>query len=78
VAVFPSAETNRDSQATNSSCKARSAAIDTCGAPTLMVAQYTGSSFHAATFVTTPGASSMCAISPDARRSSRIRRTWWR
>jgi hypothetical protein len=65
----PSAQGSRDSKATNNSCNAESAANETCGAPTLRPAQQTGSSFHAGTIVTTPGVSSTCTNSPDARRS---------
>jgi hypothetical protein len=43
----------------DSSCRSLRAASDTCGAPILMLAQQTASSFHAAISATTPGASSM-------------------
>jgi hypothetical protein len=74
VTVLPSAEASRDSHATNSSCIVRRAASDTCGDPIFKLAQKTGSNFHVATIVTMPGSSSTCAISPDARRSIKIRR----
>ena len=69
MTVLPSEETSRDSQATSSSCSAQSADNETCGAPTLRPTQQTASSFHAGRIVTTPGVSSTCTNSPDARRS---------
>ena len=76
MTVLPSAETSRDSHATNSSCNASRAVTDACGDPTFKLAQKTASSFQDATIVTTPRSSSTCAISPDARRSTKIRRAF--
>src|SRR4051812_28908913 len=51
-------------------CRSARAATDTRGGPSSIPAQATGSSIHAATTVTTPGATSTCTKRP-ARRSSR-------
>jgi hypothetical protein len=50
-------------------CSSARAASATRGAPISISAQATGSSIHAATTVTTPGAASTWTTSPDARCS---------
>ena len=60
-----------DSLAISSRCKSLNAANETRGEPIFIELQLTGPQFPAATFATIPGSNSTCAISPDARCSTK-------